>query len=218
MILVQVRRFLSYSPYYARPTATMTTDVTQKAFVKYVMGEDWRSQLRSDYPPPGRTTTYDGDVVLRPTVSGNSSDSCHSTVLAADGDPAAQVEERAHSLRMRRCGAVAVFSHGDMGDYELGWIYCGPLYVYAFGWPTDGGVWVLRAPRMNDRPRPPLSDWEAMEWTMKEGKEDSAFGVFTERLKREEDMEDVCRLLEENGARYYANISDCPEAVRMDLC
>ena len=185
---------------------------------KYVMGDDWRSQLRSDYPPPGRATAYDGDVVLRPTVSGESSDACRSTVLMANEDPAAQAEERAHSLRMRRCGAVAVFSHGDMGDYELGWIYAGPKHVYAFGWPRDGGVWVLRSPRMDDRPRPRLSDWGVMEWNMREAKEDRAFEVLAERLKREEDMEDVCRVLEEVGARYYANISDCPEAVQMNFC
>jgi hypothetical protein len=68
---------------------------------------------------------------------------------------------------------------------------------------------------MDDRPRPRLSDWGVMEWDMREAKEDRAFEVLAERLKREEDMEDVCRVLEEVGARYYANISDCLEAVQM---
>lgn len=30
-------------------------------------------------------------------------------------------------------------------------------------------------------------------------------------------MEDVCRVLEEAGARFYAVIEDCPEAVDLNL-
>lgn len=36
-------------------------------------------------------------------------------------------------------------------------------------------------------------------------------------VNRQEDMEDVCRVLE-TGAQFYALIEDCPEAVKLNLC
>jgi hypothetical protein len=140
---------------------------------------DGRPQLISGHQ--SRLRFLAGDVVLRPAFSGNSDDTCHS---AADDDPAVQAEERAHSLRMRRCGAVAIFSENDIGDYETGWLYPPAKHSYLFGWPKSGGVWVLRAP---------LGD------------------------PRQEDMEDVCRVLEESGAQFHVLTENYPEAVEFNL-
>jgi hypothetical protein len=184
---------------------------------RYVMGANWRSQLRSDYPARGRGILRGGDVVLRPTASMNSNETRHSVT---DEDPAAQAEERAHSLRMRRCGAVAIFSENDIIDYETERPY--PLSKYLFGWPKGGGVWVLRAPWLDAPPKPKLSeckdDWELMEANMKEGEEYEVYLALVENVRRQEDMGDVCRVLEESGAHFYATTDQSPEAVEFNLC
>jgi hypothetical protein len=149
------------------------------ACVRYVMGDNWRSQLISGHQ--SRLRFLAGDVVLRPAFSGNSDDTCHSAV---DDDPAVQAEERAHSLRMRRCGAVAIFSENDIGDYETGWLCPPAKHSYLFGWPKSGGVWVLRAPWGD-----PL----------------------------QEDMEDVCRVLEESGAQFHVLTENYPEVAEFNL-
>lgn len=41
--------------------------------------------------------------------------------------------------------------------------------------------------------------------------------ALADKVNRQEDMEDVCRVLEEAGARFYALIEDCPEAVELNL-
>ena len=41
--------------------------------------------------------------------------------------------------------------------------------------------------------------------------------ALAKKVNRQEDMEDVCRVLEEAGARFYAVIEDCPEAVELNL-
>jgi hypothetical protein len=57
-----------------------------------------------------------------------------------------------------------------------------------------------------------------MEANMKEGEEYVVYLALAENVRRQEDMEDVCRVLEESGAQFYATIDQCPEAVEFDLC
>jgi hypothetical protein len=56
-----------------------------------------------------------------------------------------------------------------------------------------------------------------MQANLKEGEVYEAFDVLEKRLKRQEDMEDVCRVLEEFEAQFYATIADCPEAIELNL-
>jgi hypothetical protein len=189
------------------------------ACLKYVMGDNnnWRSQLRSDHQ--SRLKFLEGDVLLRPAYSGNSDDTCCSAV---DDDPAVKAEEQAHSLRMRRCGAVAIFAENDIGDYECGWLYPPPTgHHYLFGWPKSGGVWVLRAPSIGPRPELPVgvrqTQQESMDSNMERAKENRAFRTVAKSSKQQEDMEDVCRVLEESGAHFHALIEDCSEAVELNL-
>jgi hypothetical protein len=44
------------------------------------------------------------------------------------------------------------------------------------------------------------------------------YEALAERLKRQEDMEDVCRVLDESEAQFFTRIEDCPEAVELNLC
>jgi hypothetical protein len=187
------------------------------ACLKYVMGDNnWRSRLTSGHQ--SRLRFLEGDVLLRPAFSGNSDDTCHSV---ADDDPAVEAEERAHSLRMRRCGAVAIFSENDIGDYETGWLYPPGGREYLFGWPKSGGVWVLRAPSRDPRPETLVgvrqTQQESMDSNMVRAKENRAFLAVAKSLKQQEDMEDVCRVLEESGAHFHALIEDCSEAAELNL-
>ena len=75
------------------------------ASVRYIMGDEWHSNLQSD-PRFPLTDSRQSEVVLRPSVTGN--DTCDLEGTPEDDDPAILAEERAQSLRMRRCGAVAV--------------------------------------------------------------------------------------------------------------
>jgi hypothetical protein len=83
------------------------------ASVDYIMGDDWRSRLQSNLWDSSR-----GDVIFRPSVAlNNSSD----RQISSKDDPVALEEERAHSLRMRRCGAVAVFPQEDISTRNIFW-------------------------------------------------------------------------------------------------
>ena len=48
-------------------------------------------------------------------------------------------------------------------------------------------------------------------------KENSAFRTVAKSLKQQEDMKDVCRVLEESGAHFHALIEDCSEAAELNL-
>jgi len=54
--------------------------------------------------------------------------------------------------------------------------------------------------------------------TLKKNEVFDRYEALARRLKRQEDMEDVCRVLEESEARFFARIDDCPEAVGLNLC
>jgi hypothetical protein len=57
-----------------------------------------------------------------------------------------------------------------------------------------------------------------MQANLKEGEMFDRYEALAERLKRQEDMEDVCRVLEESETQFFARIEDCPEAVELNLC
>jgi hypothetical protein len=57
-----------------------------------------------------------------------------------------------------------------------------------------------------------------MQANLKEGEIFGRYEALAERLKRQEDMEDVCRVLEESEAQFFARIEDCSEAVELNLC
>jgi hypothetical protein len=57
-----------------------------------------------------------------------------------------------------------------------------------------------------------------MQANLKEGEMFDRYEALAERLKRQEDMEDVCRVLDESEAQFFTRIEDCPEAVELNLC
>lgn len=116
------------------------------ASVKYVMGDSWRSRLQKD-PESLPTGARKGDFILRPSFT--SSDT-QDTDSGSGDDPAVFAEERAHSLRMRRCGAVAICAQSDIGLYDAEQMKMVPKYL--FGWSESGGVWVVRPPCLDSAP------------------------------------------------------------------
>jgi hypothetical protein len=62
-----------------------------------------------------------------------------------------------------------------------------------------------------------VDDWELMQANLKEAEVYEAYGAVKRKVKQQEDMEDVCRVLKENEAQFYATIADCPEAIELNL-
>jgi hypothetical protein len=186
------------------------------ASIKYIMGDDWRSQLQSDprFPPTG---SRQSQLILRPSVTSNNTRDSH---LKSNGDPAILAEERAHSLRMRRCGAVGIAVEDDIDHFDT--TQMNLAREYHFGWPASGGVWVLRSSSMDSEPETPSghykTDEEIMEENLERLRRYEGNIALAKKVNRQEDMEDVCRVLEEAGARFYAVVEDCPEAVELNLC
>jgi hypothetical protein len=184
------------------------------ASVNYIMGDDWRSKLQSDPSDSSR-----GDIIFRPSVAHNST--CDPSPSPKD-DAAVLEEERSHSLRMRRCGAVAVFSQEDIRNHDDRQRRPSPDYPnYLLGWPKSGGVWGLRS-LWADPPAEPLGGYsedpeERLKEAHKQDARDAVYNALAAKTHRQETMEEVCQVLEEGGARFYANVEDSPEAVELNL-
>jgi hypothetical protein len=142
----------------------------------------------------------------------------------SEDNPKYLAEEIAHSLRMCRCGAVAVAVQDDIEKFDSERVIWPREYF--FGWPASGGVWVLRL-QLSDSELgiPPVdqyrTDEEIMEQNWREvlmwEQRDKDNMAIADKLNQQEDMEGVSRVLEEAGARFYPVIEDCPEAVELNL-
>ena len=121
---------------------------------------------------------------------------------------------------MRRCGAVAIAVEDDISHFDTAQMNLAREHL--FGWPASGGVWVTRSSSKVHEPETSADHYKTDEEIMEENLDRlhryEANIALADKVNRQEDMEDVCRVLEEAGARYYAVIEDCPEAVEMNLC
>jgi hypothetical protein len=169
------------------------------AYVKYVMGDDWRSQLRTDYKPLPSEAVILGPSAIVYDTAGCGRASVH------DMDSVAKAEERSHSLRMRRCGAVAVSCNFDTNRYD-NFRQKAPLPRYLFGWPRKGGVWVSRPPWSIYPPTPTGDYYERYEEIMEDDRREiaagEAYALLVDKVKQQDDVEDVCRVLEDSGAQF----------------
>nr|POF17947.1 hypothetical protein CFP56_13358 [Quercus suber] len=163
------------------------------AHVNYIMGDDWRSQLRPDQASETRIF-HGGEVILRPT---------------APGDEDLDAEEQAHCLRMLRCGAFVARAEPDIISIES---HGPPELKQLFGWPANGGVWILRSLPI-DFPRDGRSEQEELEAEAMMMHLDEV----AEEIKQQADMEGVCRILEEAGGQFYEDMEKCPEVVKLGL-
>ena len=86
---------------------------TVPAYVQYVMGSDWRKDLRNDYLRQDRHEDCNEQVMMRPTASSDGA-----TVDSQD----LCAEEHAHCVRMLRCGAIAVRTESDVASSGNSWL------------------------------------------------------------------------------------------------
>ena len=101
------------------------------------------------------------------------------------------VEEDAFCERMRKLGAKWWESEGDYFNVLVGERERSPLEAseLVFGWPTTGGVWVLRFEDRQKRPKD--------------------FG----RLHMALNMDERCGIIEEYGGTFYPEPEDVEELV-----
>lgn len=188
------------------------------AMINYIMGDDWRSRLESDHWLRPNGVLRERLVIFRPSSTRNATIDHSQTVLEENSD--LEADERAHSLLMRRCGAVAMAAESEAYHWNSRSKIRAPDFF--FGWPKDGGVWVLR-PSWSQPPPVfpdgyPETDEEIMEENWKKAERDRFYLDLALEVQRQDDMEDVCRVLEAAGAQFYKSIEDCPEAVERNLC
>jgi hypothetical protein len=164
------------------------------ASVAYVMGDDWRSQLRNDSHNKQGSLVGDGDVILQPSASTGGYG-----LGGRSGREGACVED------------VEVWCGGDL--YGERYMFYDaetntPVPFYLFGWLQGGGAWFLLYPS---------TDEEVVENLMRLREELDAYYALAMKASRLDIMEDVCWLLEESGVQFYGTIAECPEAVEIKI-
>jgi hypothetical protein len=186
---------------YAYPTPRPQNTLIQletpiPAIVSYVLGSTWRSQLS----PLG---------TLRVPQTNWTND-----------------DETAVAFRMLR-GAGAImdtsFANGQWWRFDDGF---GPRWrpvqrrkKYIFGWPDGGGVWVLHLPPLVDRSNQDEDEQLIEEFEQHRNWDKIKDDVFRDfdgsvhygDLVECETMEQLCKKLEEKGARYYEDIGESAE-------
>lgn len=113
---------------------------------------------------------------------------------------------------MLRCGAKAICAEAYIpNDYsENDWPEP-PEQI--FGWPTTGGVWILRRPKRIHLRDPNTGEDTSEEFAMQRIR----YGEFRKSLQRYTAMDELCRAMQSTGAQFYAAIEDCPEARELGL-
>ena len=169
------------------------------AYVSYIMGDNWRSRLREDHQTSDVHIFHDGEVILRPSAT---------TLPLQESQEDFEASERAHCIRMRRCGAVAVRSETDVIFEETG---AEALPYQLFGWPASSGVWILRSYPTEHSQQNTVLPATALD-EMQE-----RLALASEALRQQSDMEGVCRVLKNAGGHFYSRIENCPEVVKLRL-
>ncbi|KAM0716046.1 hypothetical protein Q7P37_008560 [Cladosporium fusiforme] len=207
----------SISDWGSRGPPVLFLDSDIPAYIHYIMGNDWRSKVRSDYhhaQPLHRK--HGNEVILRPAaVITNGTQNRSPTGDSLTGDDLA--EERAHSLRMRRCGAIEIRSEMDVASFDRSII---PEHL--FGWPSTGGVWVFRKwkyphKEFREMYRYRTGDGQRIKMGYESMATREQQAAVYEDLKLQQSMEGVCDVLDKAGAQFYSDMKDCPEVVEYGM-
>jgi hypothetical protein len=171
------------------------------AIVTYVLGPAWRDELTArqivTVPQTNWTTHAEHDMALR---------------------------------LLRGGGAIIdiSFANGQWWIFDEGlginWLHAEQQKKYIFGWPKDGGVWVLHLPPLLEKHHngrinfedeiDQIDNWDSMEHTVFR---DSDGSVYYGDLAKSTTMDDLCNQLKSAGAIYYAEIRDSPEVIDSQL-
>ena len=171
------------------------------AYIDFIVGNDWRHNL----------TSIDGqEGLVIPRATSTQADETSNALKLRD-------DEDQHCLRMRKCGAVFVSSQPEIAMRETRY-YSGlrqPAERQMFGWPKEGGVWVLEAPVPTDE----LTLEEQMRM-LEDDPEGAIRGNFRDaqtQIRATADMDALCDVLRRAGGQYYANAADCPAVRALEL-
>lgn len=164
------------------------------AYVSYIMGSDWRDQL---VPYESRDSTNPNYQYVP---------------IPRDDD----ADEAWHCLRMRRCGALHVQDVHELAERQGSQDW--PVQAaerQVFGWPAGGGVWVLRLPKRGGELGSLDEELAALE--EEDHGELERVGAHLAKLREQASMEGICRVLEEAGAVFYSDPTECSEVREMGL-
>lgn len=178
------------------------------AYVSYVMGSDWRSKLRDDHFSDARHMWRNGRVILRPSAE-----------EIVENEKLAR-KEQAHYERMLRCEPKVIRSKGDTAPPRLVVDACDNPSKQVFGWPSGGGVWILRRSTFLDNPRASYLSGtydDDIDSATRRRKAEVLYNELVTSRKEYADMDELCRALEDAGAEFYPSIHECPEAVELGL-
>jgi hypothetical protein len=117
---------------------------------------------------------------------------------------------------MKRCGAqlchtASLFAAETYGGRENPYHELSKKQI--MGWPSTGGVWVYRLPSLllGD-----LSIDEGPE-SGEDADHEQELSKMKQRLWQQPDMEEYCKVLQDNGAVFYENPAECPEVTMLGL-
>jgi hypothetical protein len=185
-----------------RPASTLVQLQTGIiAIVEYVLGPTWREQLselgRIRVPQSNWTNDDETAVALR-VLRGGGAILDNTSVL----------------------NRWWVFEDG----FGSRWLPAEQQQKYVFGWPTHGGVWVLRLPPLLAKHKNGYYDiGEEFEQVQRMNAADKALfrhldgSIYYGDLIKSQTMEELCRSLEEKGATFYAKIEDSTEVIESGL-
>jgi hypothetical protein len=142
-------------------------------------------------------------------------------------------DETAIAFRMLRGGGAIIDNDNDNRhwwmladgfDVGSGWRAAEQKKKYIFGWPQDGGVWVLHLPPLLEKhikgevdlddELEQMQNWDVIAPTVfRDFYGDVHYGDLVESTT----MEELCEKLKEKGAMYYQDVKNSPEVVESGL-
>jgi hypothetical protein len=199
-ITSNITKYQLYAYPNPRPPNTLVQLQTQiPAIVSYVLGSTWRDELNGG------------------------------TGLSVPQQNWTENDESALALRMLRGGAALLdntWANEQWWLFDEGfseWRNAEQRKKYIYGWPEEGGVWVLQLPPLLekhvkydaggvdlDEALDQMERWESIVDTVFRDLDGS---VHYGDLVGAETMEEFCGRLESKGARFYADFRDSPEVI-----
>ena len=193
-------------PVERKPGTVVYLQTSVPALVTYVLGPTWQSQLAQG----------DGIFLKKPT--GNWSDA----------------DEAALAMRIRYVGGASIDIRAALGLWwlyemtcDLEWKVVDNLRKYVFGWPDNGGVWVLPLPlrvgekKLETDERGDIINFQDILDSITDDPDDADVfyygGVNLSCLRSAETMDEYCEKLKELGAHFYENPRDSREVLELGL-
>jgi hypothetical protein len=185
-------------PHQRQPNTLIQLPTAIPAIVDYISGPTWRTELNAQPRPHPRLSVPQSNWT--------------------------DEDETALALRMLRGGGAVIdvsYAHGVLWLYDDGFssrTYAEKQKKYIFGWPEDGGVWVLALPPLLQKHIEQTIDF-GEELARTEGEAERRVShvydgsVHYGELVESETMGQFCEKLKDAGAVYWKEVGECAEVV-----